>query len=520
MFVAPSLIIGLMLVTMVVFYQALRQQQATLLEIVHGPLARATAKTTKLLLSVSEVQADVMRYARLRQRLLPEDGVLQDLRQSILAKYDAIDETFETVKEETSGEGERDVVTNIEDFLTIHRATSTRLLDGSPVENTSVSTVMAHYQQLQSYISELAERSLESAQATADQAELYVSRVSRYLLTGSILIILFSIAITLYMGRAISLPITEMIGILTSIATGKRIGAVPGQQRRDEIGAMARAVARFDDVTGELRDNERSLEEARRHAEAANAAKSAFLANVSHELRTPLTSILGFTRIIQRQLERTILPQIDAQQPKLGAAAQQVTQDIGIILSEGDRLTALINNLLDLEKIEAGQMTWKIEPILVSELIAQAESASASLHQSKGLAFETAIAPGLPPVAADGDRVMQVLVNLISNAVKFTSRGSIRCEARMRNPQFVEVSVADTGCGIAPQDQRAVFEKFRQVGDTLTGKPTGTGLGLAICKEVVEHLGGEIGLESEPGKGSRFFFTLPVSMSPQVAGRR
>ncbi len=518
-FVAPSVIIVLMLGAMVVFDQTLRQQQAAFLDVVHGPLARATTTTTKLLLSVSEVQADVLRYAQLRQRLAADDAVLGDLRGSIATKYEGIEQTFEALKAESAGPGESDVIANIEDFLTIHRAVSTRLVGGAAIDTMSVSTIMAHYQQLQSYISELAERSLASAQATADQTEHYISSLSRYLMLGSIAIILTPIAVTLYIGRAISRPITEMIDILTSIAAGRLATAVPGQQRRDEIGAMARAVAVFDTVTRDLREHERSLEEARRHAEAANAAKSAFLANVSHELRTPLTSILGFTRIIQRRLERTILPGVRSDDPKLAAAAEQVAGNIEIILAEGARLTALINNVLDLEKIEAGEMTWNIEPVDAAELLALAEGATAALHQAKGLRFETEVAPGAPTVLADRDKVIQVLINLISNAVKFTAEGGIRCEARGRDDGFIEISVADTGSGIAPQEQDSVFEKFRQVGDTLTGKPTGTGLGLAICKEIVEHLGGEIRLESRPGEGSTFTFTLPTASAMPATHR-
>src|SRR3546814_1299440 len=125
---------------------------------------------------------------------------------------------------------------------------------------------------------------------------------------GSLAIILLAIVVTLYSGRAISAPITEVIGVLTSIAAGKAVANIPGQHRRDEIGAMSRAVAVFDRVTRDLRDREKLLEEARQHAERANAAKSMFLANISHELRTPLTSIPGFTRIMQRRLARTLVP--------------------------------------------------------------------------------------------------------------------------------------------------------------------------------------------------------------------
>ncbi len=510
-FVVPAIIIALMLGAIVVFDQALRQQQAAFLAVVHGPLARSATTTTNLLLTVSEIQADVLRYAQLRQRFDPDEPVLDDLRSAIGSRFSQLDMTFASLKSEIEGTGEADVIYNIEDFLTIYRAVAARLIEGQEVDSVAVSAIMAHYQQLQSYISELAERSLESARLTAEETEAYIARLSWFLMMGSAAVIGFSIIITLYTGHAMSRPITEMIDILTSIAAGKQVSDVPGQGRRDEIGAMARAVAVFDKVTRDLRDREKMLEEAREHAEKANAAKSVFLANVSHELRTPLTSILGFTRVIQRRLTRSILPEVKSEDPKLETAVRQVSENVEIILAEGARLTTLINNLLDLEKIEAGEMSWDIRPIDPAEVVRAAHAATASLHEAKRLPVEIAVAPDLPAVLADRDRVLQVLINLISNAVKFTEAGAIRCEAMLTGTGFVEMAVSDTGPGIALEDQTAIFEKFRQVGDTLTDKPTGTGLGLAICKEIVEHLGGEIRVESEAGHGSRFSFTLPVA---------
>lgn len=509
-FVAPAIIIVLMLGAIVVFDQALRRQQSDYLRVVQGPLARATSTTTKLLLAVSEVQAAVMRYAQLRQRFDADDQVLRDLRDSIIARYDDIGQTLSALKADTAGSGESDVVTNVEDFLTIHRVVSTRIVSGPPVDTMSMSTVMAHYQQLQGYISELAARSLESAEATVKETERTVSSLSRYLMTGSMLVILISIGVTFYVGRGISRPLTEMIAILTAIAAGERVHSVPGRERHDEIGEMARAIAVFDTVNVKLRDHQRSLEQARHAAEAANAAKSSFLANVSHELRTPLTSILGFTRIIERRIERVIRPAIGSDQPKLAAAVAQVGENIDIILSEGERLTSLINNVLDLEKIEAGEMRWNIEPVGVMEVLQQAAAATRSLYEVKALSLSIEVSDDVVAVLADRDKLIQVLVNLISNAVKFTDKGGIRCTAGMHDGEFVAISVNDTGIGIAAEDQPLVFEKFRQVGDTLTEKPTGTGLGLSICREIIAHLGGEIWVESEVGKGSTFRFLLPA----------
>ncbi|MFO7648899.1 ATP-binding protein [Halomonas campaniensis] len=515
-FVAPGIIILLMLTTILIFDQVLRRQQATFLEVVHGPLARATNSATQLLLGVSEVQADVLRYAQRRERLPEDDLVLVELRRSILHRYARIEATFEALRQDAEGTGETDVIANIQDFLTIHRAVSERLIGGPSIDSVAMSSLMAHYQQLQSYITELTERSLASAQHTVDQAERHVGRLAAMLMAGSAIIILFSVLITLYIGRAISLPIARLIGIMTSVAEGRPVVEVPGQWRRDEIGEMARAVGVFDRVTRELRRREVLLEEARHTAEQANVAKSVFLANVSHELRTPLTSILGFTRIIQRRLERYVWPRVDTRAPRVGEAMAQVCDNIEIILTEGVRLTTLINNLLDLEKIEAGKMCWRLEAVEPRTLMALAADATAALHAREGLHFEMALPETLPRVRADRDRVVQVLINLISNAVKFTPHGRIRCSAADLGDGRVELAVSDTGRGIAPEDLQRIFDKFQQVGDTLTEKPTGTGLGLAICREIVTHLGGEMRVQSEPGKGSRFAFTLPVAESGPI----
>jgi len=259
----------------------------------------------------------------------------------------------------------------------------------------------------------------------------------------------------------------------------------------------------------EAREASEAAELARAAAEAANESKSAFLANVSHELRTPLTSILGFTRIVQKRLEERIFPQLQAGDPKTQRAATQVEENLGIILTEGQRLTTLINNVLDLEKIEAGKMDWSLEPLALAEVIAQATAATASLFEQKGLSLVEELPAGLPQVSGDRDKLVQVVINLISNAVKFTDQGMVRVRAQVADGE-IRVSVTDQGIGIAEADQPLVFEKFKQVGDTLTDKPKGTGLGLPICKEIVEHHGGRIWVESALGQGSTFAFTLPI----------
>ncbi|WP_052128786.1 ATP-binding protein [Neosynechococcus sphagnicola] len=241
--------------------------------------------------------------------------------------------------------------------------------------------------------------------------------------------------------------------------------------------------------------------------------KTDFISTVSHELRTPLTSVLGFTKIIKKKLDETVTPALPVNDKKLQRTIRQVNDNIDIILAEGIRLTTLINDVLDIAKIESGKVDWKSEPLQISEIIERAISATSALSQTKQLALYQELEPGLPTLIGDRDRLIQVVINLISNAIKFTDQGSVTCQARHFGHEIL-VSIIDTGGGIAPEDHDKVFEKFKQVGDTLTEKPMGTGLGLPICKQIVEHHGGRIWVESKLGEGSTFSFTLPLAAEP------
>ncbi|MFZ5906767.1 MAG: ATP-binding protein [Nitrospirota bacterium] len=245
--------------------------------------------------------------------------------------------------------------------------------------------------------------------------------------------------------------------------------------------------------------------------------KTDFISTVSHELRTPLTSVLGFTEIIEKRLEENVFPLIKSADQGVSSIIKRIRNNIKIILSEGERLTALINDVLDISKLEAGKVEWKMEKIQVSDLIEHARFATSSLFEQKKLEFKQYIEPGLPEIMGDRDRLIQVLINLLSNAVKFTDTGHVFCQATNSGSEIV-VSIADTGSGIGKEDLASVFEKFKQAGDTLTDKPRGTGLGLPICKQIIEYHGGRIWAESESARGSTFSFSLPIVSSPPVKG--
>ena len=270
--------------------------------------------------------------------------------------------------------------------------------------------------------------------------------------------------------------------------------------------------AAYRQINEQEHENRRLFEDAQRAravAEEADQAKSAFLSTVSHELRTPLTSVLGFAKIIKKRLDDRIFPLVPKDDKKIVATIQQVEDNLKVVVSEGERLTKLIDDVLDLAKIEAGKLEWHMAPVSLAEVIDRATAATSSLFEQKGLRLITDVTSGLPVVTGDSDRLIQVVINLISNAVKFTDAGSVTCRAVRRGGEIV-VSIVDTGMGIAPVDQPKVFERFKQVGDTLTDKPKGTGLGLPICREIVEHHGGRVWVESELGTGSVFSFSIPV----------
>jgi signal transduction histidine kinase/CheY-like chemotaxis protein/ligand-binding sensor domain-containing protein len=304
----------------------------------------------------------------------------------------------------------------------------------------------------------------------------------------------------------------EVIGVVSVQSTEKENRFDEKDERllttiAANVGVAIRKARLFE----ELKVAQQEAENARKIAEQANDAKSAFLSTVSHELRTPLTSVLGFAKIIKKRLEEKVFPLTDTSDPKTAKTIEQVSENLNVVVSEGQRLTHLINDVLDLAKIEAGKMEWHMDKTSMTEVVERAIAATSALFDQKSLGLDLKVDEDLPEITGDRDKLIQVVVNLLSNAVKFTDSGKVSCRI-YHNVQNGEVitSITDTGIGIAEKDHAAVFEQFKQVGDTLTDKPKGTGLGLPICKEIVEHHGGRIWLDSEIGKGSTFSFAIPV----------
>jgi signal transduction histidine kinase len=246
------------------------------------------------------------------------------------------------------------------------------------------------------------------------------------------------------------------------------------------------------------------IEEKGRQLEIAGKHKSEFLANMSHELRTPLNAILGYTQLILDKI--------------YGDVPQKIREVLERLEKNGLHLLGLINDVLDLSKIEAGRLSLSLNDYSMEEVVQTVSTAVESLAAEKNLALKVSVPRGLAPGRGDGQRIAQVLLNLVGNAIKFTEEGEVRVEVTTSNGTFL-VSVSDTGPGLSEADQQKIFEEFNQADSSTTRKKGGTGLGLSIAKRITEMHGGHIWVESSLGKGATFRFTLPVRIERQAAQR-
>ncbi len=269
---------------------------------------------------------------------------------------------------------------------------------------------------------------------------------------------------------------------------------------------LTRAYERLQFSNQNLAIANRELEEVNKKLKELDKVKSDFISIVSHELRTPLTSIKAFAELILMK-------------PKM--LTEKRNKLLNIINSETDRLSRLINDILDLTKIEAGKLSWHISKVSLLDIVQTSIAGIQSLADNKSLFIDMTIPKSLPSFYGDRDRLIQVLTNILSNSIKFTPQGGkIEVGARHESapkPQII-VSIMDTGVGIPPNDLELIFEKFRRSGDVLTNNIQGTGLGLAITRQIVEYHGGAVWAESLLGQGSTFTFTLPLNKEWNLEG--
>jgi signal transduction histidine kinase len=257
----------------------------------------------------------------------------------------------------------------------------------------------------------------------------------------------------------------------------------------------------------ELEEKSRALEIATAELRAANEQlteldrlKDDFVSTVSHELRTPLTSIRAFSEILLDNPDLT---------------SHERERYLRIVVDETERLTRLINQILELSKLESGIAEWSVGEVDIADAVRASVAETGQLFGENGARLRVNVQPDLPFVVADRDRVIQVMLNLLSNAAKFCDQaaGQVEVDAYAEDRR-VRVDVRDNGPGIEPQDQKVIFDKFRQGSVTRMDRPRGTGLGLPISRQIIEHLGGALWVHSVPSRGATFSFTLPTPSSP------
>ena len=270
--------------------------------------------------------------------------------------------------------------------------------------------------------------------------------------------------------------VTHFVGVQTDITERKEI-----EFEREQMLSQAEAQA------------EREHEAAERLREV-DRLKSQFLANMSHELRTPLNSIIGYSEIL-----------LDGDD---GELSEEAVEDVSTIYQSGRHLLAIINEILDLAKIESGQMSLELRPVDLTQLIAEVIDQTSILIKEKPVSLVSEIADGMPFVSADAVRLRQIITNLVGNALKFTERGSVTIACGWADDHYGYIEVRDTGIGMKQEDLEIIFQQFRQVDGSVTRRAGGTGLGLTITRHLVEMHGGSIEVSSELGAGSVFRFTV------------
>ena len=341
--------------------------------------------------------------------------------------------------------------------------------------------------------------------------EAYTPLYASMLRTSALLLVGFSMAVlaSLFVGRRVVRPLEALRRGVERIGKGDlnhRLDLKTGDEIEilaDEFNEMATHLREaYTGLEHKVAERTHALKVANEKLEEASQLKSQFLANVNHELRTPVSAIIGYGRLVLRETE--------------GQIAVLQRENLRDLLHNAERLLNQIDSLLDFAKIEAGKMEVRVEPVYVSEVIHGAISTIEPSLNGGGVRIIREIAPGIPALNTDREKLRQIILNLLDNAVKFTERGEIRISAWQQNGSLTLV-VSDTGIGIEKKDLDQIFEKFHQGDLSSSKKYRGTGLGLAIVKNFVNLLGGEITVESEVGRGSVFTVTLPMDYHEGVS---
>ncbi|HOT00044.1 MAG TPA: ATP-binding protein [Acidobacteriota bacterium] len=358
------------------------------------------------------------------------------------------------------------------------------------------------------------------------EMERSLAQVTTRMIQSAVLFVLLGILGSFFFAVGITGPVKELAAAARQVGAGNLDVRVPPVRTRDELAGLASTfdsmiqnlrttIKEKDEYAGELhrlyldmeekvRERTRELAEknellqgAVREAQAADRAKSAFLASMSHELRTPLNSIIGFSGVLLQEL--------------YGPLNENERRDITTIYNSARHLLGLINDILDISKIEAGKFELIVERVNLKPILHAVINTGAGLLKNKQIELGLTIDEPLPTVMGDAGRIQQVLLNLVSNGIKFTRKGQVTVSAGLakHNPAFVSISVRDTGIGIKPENLPKIFTEFVQLENPTGDTQSGTGLGLSIARRFVEIMGGQLSVESQWTVGSTFTFTLP-----------
>ena len=422
---------------------------------------------------------------------------------NILRENNRFNDTLGRI-EEASAPAERQIIQRIragqEEAMTVVADIANLVRDGKIGEATELQLTREDplYRSIDGLVGQIAQH--ENDRMAALRASIDAANRRSLVVMGGFALV--SVGLALVGGFVISwafiLPVRAAHSFLSDVADGK-FGGTVDVPNGDEFGALAdrlnettRELARLDAEQRQTADALRSLNV---KLEQASRAKSEFLANMSHELRTPLNAILGFTEMVLDDL--------------YGEVPTDLKEPLADIQTNGKHLLRLINDVLDLSKIEAGRMELSLDDYAVDDVVATVRASLRSLADEKGLELVTEVEGNLPDAYGDSKRITQCLLNLVGNALKFTKHGRVTVGVE-RQGEVLRYRVSDTGIGIPADQIDVVFAEFRQVDATTTRDFGGTGLGLSITKKFVEMHGGRIWVDSQLGKGSTFYFTIPL----------
>ncbi len=356
----------------------------------------------------------------------------------------------------------------------------------------------AEFRQVSSLLQELEQQQAFIAVQRASIIDRTIALTDRITVIGFVASILLTGTLGFFLIRYTNSSLKRLKTGTQRIGSGDLNYRIVDMDDRGELGDLADA---FNDMSDKLRNAINEVSDARDTADRASAAKSMFLANVSHELRTPLNAIIGYSEMLHDELGDT--QEVDRHQFQL---------DLDKIIRSGRQLLGLINDILDLSKIESGKMSMHRERFNPSQVLSEVADSLAPLVLARGNLLDLSGLGDTPEVDTDLKKFRQIFTNLLSNANKFTDGGGIHLSARkhLSEHALLEFCVADTGIGMDREQQERVFDAFVQAENSTSANYGGTGLGLSICKEFCEMMGGSISVESEPGGGSTFTVTLPL----------